>query len=138
MKYLIDTDIASYYLRGKYNLNKVFEEKLIVNLTLSIITVAELEVLAHKNPQSKINLLTITQLADLLGIINLNHETWQIFSATKAKTLSIGKPKGDFDLLQASIAKQNNLILVTHNLDHYKDIIDCEDWTTTYSALGQR
>ncbi len=130
MKYLIDTDIASYYLRGKYDLDKILEAKQIGSSTLSIITVAELEVLAHKNPQSKINLLTITQLADLLGILSLDHETWHIFSATKAKTLSIGKPKGDFDLLQASIAKQNNLILVTHNLDHYKDIIDCEDWTT--------
>src|SRR3989339_823835 len=101
MKYLIDTDIASYYLRGKYDLDKIFEEKQTVFSTLSIITVAELEVLAHKNPQSKINLLTINQLADLLGIISLDHETWHIFSATKAKALSIGKPKGDFDFLQA-------------------------------------
>jgi tRNA(fMet)-specific endonuclease VapC len=137
MKYLIDTDIASYYLRGKYDLNKIFEEKQITLSTLSIITVAELEVLAHKNPHSKINLSTISHLAHLLGILNLDQDTWHIFSATKAKTLSIGKPKGDFDLLQASIAKQNNLILVTHNLEHYKDIIDCEDWTTGYSALGQ-
>ena len=130
MKYLIDTDIASYYLRGKYNLDKILELKQIGSSTLSIVTVAELEVLAHKNPHSKINLSTIALLANLLGIISLDYETRHIFSATKAKTLSTGKPKGDFDLLQASIAKQNNLILVTHNLDHYKDIIDCEDWTT--------
>jgi len=27
MKYLIDTDISSYYLRGRYNLFDVFEKK---------------------------------------------------------------------------------------------------------------
>jgi len=25
MKYLLDTDISSYYLRGKYNLHRIFE-----------------------------------------------------------------------------------------------------------------
>ncbi|MBU1209018.1 MAG: hypothetical protein KKH04_19195 [Proteobacteria bacterium] len=55
MKYLIDTDIASYYLRGKHNLVEIFKNKGPSDLRLSIITVAQMQVLAYKNPHSKIN-----------------------------------------------------------------------------------
>lgn len=129
MKYLIDTDIASYYLRGKYNLVEVFKNKSPLNLRLSVITVAQMQVLAYKNPHSKINLSSIGNLARLLGVLDINRRTWEIFSVTKAGAEKIGKPKGDFDILQSLIAKQHGLIVVTHNTGHYEGIIQCEDWT---------
>jgi tRNA(fMet)-specific endonuclease VapC len=129
MKYLIDTDIASYYLRGKYNLNKIFETKKLTDLKLSVITVAQMEVVAYKNPHSKINLTTISDLANWLGVLDADRNTWEIYAKTKAEIEKRGKPKGDFDILQASIAKQHGLIVVTHNSKHYKDIVECEDWT---------
>lgn len=129
MKYLIDTDIASYYLRGKYNLVEVFKNKGPLNLRLSIITVAQMKVLAYKNPHSKINLSSIGNLARLLGVLDIDRRIWEIFSVTKAEAEKIGKPKGDFDILQSSIAKQHGLIVVTHNTGHYEGIIQCEDWT---------
>ena len=75
MKYLIDTDIASYYLRGKYNLDKIFKRKGITDLKLSVITVAQMEVLAYKNPQSKINLTTINNLANWLGVLDPDRQS---------------------------------------------------------------
>ncbi len=129
MKYLIDTDIASYYLRGKYNLVEIFKNKGPSDLKLSIITVAQLQVLAFKNPQSKINLLSIDNLSRLLGIIDIDRNTWKIFSMTKAEVEKSGKPKGDLDILQASIAKQHRLIVVTHNTEHYEGVAEFEDWT---------
>jgi tRNA(fMet)-specific endonuclease VapC len=127
MKYLQDTDIASYYLRGKYNLINVFNREL-KNIKVSIITVSELKVLAFKNPKSNINLVNIQNLEKKLGILNLNQETWDIFAKTKAQLLKNGKPKGDFDILQASIAKQNELVLVTNNISHYIDLVEIENW----------
>jgi len=130
MKYLIDTDIASYFLRGKYNLIKTFEKKDSSNLRLSIITIAQLEVLAYRNPYSKINLATIGNLVQRMGVLDIDRQTWKIFSQTKAETLKTGKTRGDLDILQASIAKQHDLIVVTHNTSHYQDIVGWEDWTT--------
>ena len=129
MKYLIDTDIASYYLRGKYNLVEVFKNKGPLNLRLSVVTVAQMQVLAYKNPHSKINLSNIGNLARWLGLLDIDRNTWEIFSRTKAELEKRGKPRGDLDILQASIAKQHSLIVITHNTNHYEDIIGCEDWT---------
>jgi len=128
MKYLIDTDIASYYLRGKYSLDIIFERKQPSSLRLSIITVAEMEVLAYKNPHSKINCSTISNFAKWIGVLGLDQDTWQIFSLTKAETQKMGNSRGDFDLLQASIAKQYQMVLVTHNIGHYEGLVDLEDW----------
>jgi tRNA(fMet)-specific endonuclease VapC len=129
MKYLIDTDIASYYLRGKHNLLEAFDKKGPSSLRLSIVTVAQMEVLAYKNPQSKVNLSNIGSLAQALGVLDVDRETWRIFSVTKAQAERIGKLKGDLDILQASVAKQHGLIIISHNTEHYKGIVACEDWT---------
>ena len=129
MKYLIDTDIASYYLRGKYNLDKIFKRKGLTDLKLSVITVAQMEVLAYKNPQSKINLTTINSLANWLGVLDLDRNTWGIFAKTTAEVEKSGRPKGDLDILQAAIAKQHGLIVITHNTEHYEGVVECEDWT---------
>ena len=129
MSYLIDSDIASFYLRGRYNLIGAFEKRGQSSLRLSIITVAEMEVIACKNPQSKVNLANIWDLAHAMGILDVDRETWRIFSLTKAEAESKGKPKGDLDILQASVAKQHGLIVVTHNTKHYEGIVACEDWT---------
>jgi len=128
MKYLLDTDIASYYLRGKYNLLDVFENKGYRNVTLSRITIAELEVLAHRNPKSKINHTTINHLASSIGVLEIDTVTWQGFSVIKAETLRSGNQKGDMDILIASLAKQHGLIVVTNNTSHFDGIANWENW----------
>jgi len=132
MRYLIDTDIASYYLRGKYNLSETFDNKGIGNIRLSIVTVAEMEVLAFKNPQSKINLSSIAYLSQNIGVIQLDGGTWRLFSEMKATALSSGKVTGDFDILIASTAKRHGLTVVTNNMSHYECLpIPVENWVNS-------
>ncbi len=128
MKYLIDTDISSYFLRGKYNLLNIFNQKGISEIRISVVSVAELEVLSHKNPASKINFSSIADLSQKLGILNVDNKTWKLFSKLKADTLKSGGQRGDFDLLIASIALQYSLTLVTNNLSHYNDLVAVENW----------
>lgn len=50
---------------------------------------------------------------------------------TKARLLKAGRPTGDFDILQASIAVTRDLTLVTNNDDHYRAIgVRLENWVT--------
>jgi len=128
MKYLVDTDIASYYLRGLHSLDRVFREKGHHNLTLSIVTVAQMRVLAHRNPLSKVNLTSVNDLVRRFGVLEINQETWETFSKIKAETMQRGETRGDLDILQASIAKRHNLIVVTHNVRHFEGIAVWEDW----------
>ena len=128
MKYLLDTDICSYYLRGKYNLKKVFERKGRANLRLSVVTQAELKVLAYKNPNSTINLSRISSLSQSLGLLDIDQGTWEIYSKMKADTQTRGRIRGDFDILNASIAKKYGLIVITNNISHYEDLVQLENW----------
>lgn len=128
MKYLIDTDITSYYLRGRYDLNSIFEQKGIQNIRLSRITVAELEVLGHRNPNSKINLSSVNLFSQKMGVLEVDAKVWRVYSLLKSEALSAGKPKGDIDILQAATAKHFGLIIVTNNASHFEGLIATENW----------
>ncbi len=129
--YLLDTDICSYFLRGRYRLQEKFEQVGPAALYVSRITIAELLVLAHKNPESRINQERIEELARTLVFVELDDPAWVMFSLTKARLQRAGRPVGDFDILQASIAMVRDLTLVTNNEDHYRAMdIRVENWVT--------
>ncbi len=128
MKYLIDTDISSYFLRGKYNLDRVFEQKGFQNLRISIVTVAELKVLVYRSAHSLINEYTINEFAQRVGILEVDQNTWEMYSMLKSETLNLGKKRGDLDILNASIARQHKLVMVTNNTRHYEDLVPVQNW----------
>jgi predicted nucleic acid-binding protein len=63
-----------------------------------------------------------------MRILDLDRETWQIYSMTKADILTQGKKRGDLDILNASLAKRYGLIVVTNNTSHYDDLVQVENW----------
>jgi tRNA(fMet)-specific endonuclease VapC len=129
--YLLDTDICSYFLRGRYGLHDKFDQAGLSALHISRITVAELLVLAHKNPASRINERTIVLLAQTLAFVDLDEPAWATFPVIKARLERAGRPAGDFDILQASIAQTRDLVLVTNNEAHYRAMeVRLENWVT--------
>ena len=137
MRYLLDTDIASDYLRGKYNLPDKFIEKGIDTIRLSSVTLAEMRVVAHRNPASKLNFQSIREMARKYGVISPDEDTWAAYSKIKAdfhdwieRTKAKGvKEPGDLDILIVAIAKQYNLVVVTANRKHFENITDkFENW----------
>lgn len=128
MRYLIDTDIASYYLRGKHNLSEIFDQKGVDQIRLSVVSLAELEVLAFRNPRSKINLSSIAFFSQKLGVLDLDIRIWRLFSEMKAALLSSGSVRGDFDILIAAVAKRHGLVLITNNVSHYEGLVTVENW----------
>jgi len=118
--YLLDTDICSYFLRGRYGLREKFEEVGVDALHISRVTVAELLVLAHKNPSGRISMNTVERLARTLVFLDIDEPAWAVFPMLKARLQQAGLPRGDFDILQASVAITRGLILVTNNEDHFQ------------------
>jgi tRNA(fMet)-specific endonuclease VapC len=127
--YLLDTDICSYFLRGRYELQEKFEQVGRAALHVSRITIAELLVLAYKNPGGRINQERIEELARTLVFAELDDAAWTMFCLTKAHLQRSGRPVGDFDILQASIAMVRDLTLVTNNVGHYVAMdVRVENW----------
>ena len=127
--YLIDTDICSYYLRGRYGLPERFERAGFERLHVSRVTIAELLVLAHKNPRSRVNHDSIETLGRTLVLLELDEPAWAMFSVTKARLELAGHPIMNFDILLASVAMTRDLTLVTNNEAHYRPIgVRMENW----------
>jgi tRNA(fMet)-specific endonuclease VapC len=130
MKYLLDTDTCIYFL----NQEKTIIEKMniipIDDMTISIITIAELQFGAFNSHKIVKNLERIKYLRSIIKTINLNTEITEEYAKIKSSLRKSGTPIDDFDILIGATAIVNNLILITNNIQHFSRIenITIENW----------
>ncbi len=130
MKYLLDTNICIYYIKGKYKLKEKFKSVDPGSLFISEITLAELKFgiansqSPNKNSESLKKFLTGVQILPIFDSLD-------VYANEKARLRKAGQPIDDFDLLIGASAMANDLVLVTNNTKHFKRLNDIkiEDWT---------
>jgi tRNA(fMet)-specific endonuclease VapC len=129
-KYLLDTNICVFFLRGKFNLDEIVREKGLANCYISEITVFELRYGAENsdNPGKSHKVLDTflsgLNVIPILGCIKR-------YAKEKVRLKKIGKPMHDeFDFLIGLSAVENNLTLVTDNKKDFVRIdgIEIENW----------
>ena len=130
MKYLLDTNICIYFLKGKYGLKEKFDNIGFDNLYVSEITVAELKYGAEKSNYPDKNRKGIQKLSSRFKLIPI-FNSLDVFAKEKARLKNEGKPIDDFDLLIGATAIANDMILVTNNEKHFDRLIKIEidNWT---------
>lgn len=130
-KYLLDTNICVYLLKGLYSLDKKIEKAEIENCFVSEITIAELKFGVENSETKEKNKKTIDDFVIKFTIIPI-FNSLDIYAKEKARLRKIGLPLDDFDLLIGSTAISNNLILVTRNVSDFKRLegIEIENWVT--------
>ena len=130
-KFLLDTNICAYFLNGKYDLVKKFDEIGIENCVISEITVAELKYGVEKSTLKDRNRKTIEDFQSNFDIIPI-FPSLDIYAREKARLKTVSRIIDDFDLLIGSTAIFNNFILVTKNVKDFDRLekINIEDWTT--------
>jgi len=129
-KYLLDTDISVFYLRGKYNLNRKLKEIIgYDNCFISEITLAELKFGAELSERVDENLHSVNEFANKIGILPI-FNSLDLYAKEKARLRKTGNMIDDFDLLIGCSAIKNGLILVTNNENHFERIsnIKIENW----------
>jgi tRNA(fMet)-specific endonuclease VapC len=123
MKYLLDTDTCIYFFNGDQRIIEKIRQTNKQNLYTSILNIAELKFGAYNSKKRKKNLLQLELFNQRINIISeLSDEIITLFAKTKADLRKKGKTIGDFDLLIATFAIENNLTLVTNNISHFKNI----------------
>ncbi len=129
-KYLLDTNICIYYIKGKFDLNKYFEKADPENCFISEITLAELKFGVENSENKEKNQITLEHFLTAIKIIPIYHSL-DLYAKEKARLRKTGTPVDDFDLLIGVTSVTHNLIMVTSNTDHFKRIkgIVLEDWT---------
>lgn len=128
--YLIDTNIAIFYMKGKFNFEAKFDGLTAENCFISEITLAELKFgienseQPEKNRKVLKNFLTGVQILPIFGALDL-------YAKEKARLRKAGTRIDDFDLLIGVTSVVHKLVMVTNNTTHFQRIKDIilEDWT---------
>ncbi len=131
MTYLLDTDICIYWLKNHQEVREKVKEVGWNQITICVITGAELYYGAYNSSRVTENLTRAEFFIQQLPILPLSNNALRRFGQLKAELRRIGQPVAEFDLLIASVALAENLILVTNNTRHYERIagLQLENWT---------
>lgn len=132
MKYLLDTNIVIFWLKGRYGIAEKITEVGAANCFISEVTVAELwfgvecsapEILEEKRRR-------LTTFLTFLQIVPFSLAI-AVYAKEKARLREAGALIPDFDLLIGATALQQELTMVTNNSKHLSKIqgITLVDWT---------
>jgi tRNA(fMet)-specific endonuclease VapC len=132
VQYLLDTDICIYWLKGKSTVRTKIEQVDRSDIAICVITVTELYFGAYNSNKIEQNLKTAENFIQSIAVLPLSNDTLKKFGQLKAQLRKLGTPVADFDLLIASVAIAQNLILVTNNTRHYQKItgLNLENWNS--------
>ncbi len=134
MKYLLDTNIVSYFLRATWpELNQRILESSPEDLAISIISVGELRYGLQKLGQSKRATQLNHQLSALLTaipILALPTDAAPCYGSIRSQLEAAGTPIGGNDLWIAAHAFSQNLILVTNSTREFQRVtgLKLENW----------
>jgi len=129
-KYLLDTNICVFFLRGERSVVERILNNGIDNCCISEITVAELLYgVACAEYKFKENMEKVNEFIDILPIIPITNVLME-YAHQKATLRKEGKLIDDMDLFIGATAIANNMILVTDNEKHLNRLqsIKTENW----------
>ncbi|HRW99811.1 MAG TPA: type II toxin-antitoxin system VapC family toxin [Cyclobacteriaceae bacterium] len=128
-RYLLDTNICIYFLKGQFALDKAIEKVGLSNCYVSEVTIAELKFGAENSENIERNRKTVDQFVSKFTVIPI-FNSLDIYAREKARLRKKGLPLDDFDLLIGATAISNNLTLVTRNVSDFERLrgIEIENW----------
>ena len=129
MKFLLDTDSVSYALRGEGRVAEQIRAHRPSELGLSAITVAELRFGIERRGSRRLHRLVNAFVGDV-AVVPFDEDAAIRFGSVAAALVSKGTPIGVLDTMIAAHALQLGLILVTHNLKHFRRVrgLKVADW----------
>lgn len=131
MKYLLDTNICIYLIKQKpLSVLEKLRSNDIKDLALSSITVAELEYGVMKSQNKEQNMDALHRFMIPYEIVDFTSKSAVKYGEIRTYLEKKGQIIGPMDLLIASIAMVENMILVTNNTKEFKRIpnLKLENW----------
>lgn len=113
-KYLLETNIAIFFLKGQCNLYEKITGVGLSNCFVSEITIAELKYGAEKSQQVEKRRREVLDFEYIFQIIPI-YGSLSIYAKEMARLRKAGQIIDDFDLLIDATSVEHNLIMVTNN-----------------------
>jgi len=131
MKYLLDTNICIYIIKRKPAIVlEKFRELPLGSVTISTITLAELEYGIRKSANPDKNLEALNQFLIPLAILAFDYDATIAYGKIRADLEKKGTPIGPLDTLIAAHALSLNITLVTNNEKEFNRVagLKVENW----------
>ncbi|HXP39992.1 MAG TPA: type II toxin-antitoxin system VapC family toxin [Candidatus Acidoferrales bacterium] len=128
--FMLDTDISSYIIKRRPATLVERFEKHAESLSVSVMTAAELRFGAAKAARPKLAELVEAYL-ERLAILDWTNEVTGHYARIRSELERSGKPIGNMDLLIASHAVSQRMVLVTNNLKQFANVpgLTVEVWS---------
>lgn len=129
-KYLLDTNICIFFLKGMFDLDKKITDIGVENCFISEITVAELKYGIENSKTADIMRIIVEAFIPRFSIIPI-YNSLDVYAKEKARLKKQGLLVDDFDILIGATAVSNDMVMVTNNVNHLNRLenIIIEDWT---------
>ncbi|MDR0691547.1 MAG: PIN domain-containing protein [Prevotellaceae bacterium] len=130
IRYILDTNICIFYLRGQLSFDKFISGKWRKFCCISEVTVLELYFGAENSNNPEKHHEAVSAFLQGLTVFPVSKCAF-IYAKEKTRLRKIGKPIHDeFDLIIGTSAIAAGLVLVTDNENHFKNFknIEMENW----------
>ena len=129
MRYMLDTDIASYLIRGDHPEVTAKFIEFCDECVISAITAAELLYGAQKRNNRALS-KKVQALCKLVTIVPWGEEAAAAYARLRVDLENAGTPIGSMDMLIAASAVAEGAALVTNNAAHFSRIksLKFENW----------
>ncbi len=129
-RYLLDTNICIYFIKGQFQLDQKIEAVGAANCFISEMTVAELKY-GVENSKTPEVLRPIVEAFIPKFVVVPVYEALDIYAAEKARLRQQGLLIDDFDILIGATAVTHKFVMVTNNGKHLGRLqnITIENWT---------
>ncbi len=125
-KYLIDSDILIYFLKGKQEVVERLSQIPIDDLYISRINYTELIYGAYNSSKINQNLKVIEPFLESFTVLEFTKTSSLIFAKEKARLKKNGNIIADMDLMIASVAIENDCTLISNNIKHFDRVQNLE------------
>ena len=129
-KYLLDTNICIFYIKGQYGLNKKIAEIGEENCFISEMTVAEMKYGIENSKTIELMRPIVEDFITKFIVIPI-YSSLDVYAKEKARLRKDGMLIDDFDILIGSTSIFHNMVMVTNNVAHLGRLenVVIEDWT---------
>jgi predicted nucleic acid-binding protein len=119
MRYLIDTDWAVWWLRGRPEVVERLRDLRSEGLAISAVTLGELLTGVHRSSDRTQREAALQGFLRRVTVLPFGEDTAARWGAENARLLSAGERIAEFDLAIAATALEHDLVLLTENRKHY-------------------
>lgn len=123
MLHMLDTDTASYLIKGKSpGIEAKVAELVPSMICISVMTRAELLYGLKRLPAEHRLHLAVRQFLKIVRVLSWDSDSADWYADIRHQLLSTGQPIGEMDMMIAAHSLSAGAVLVTNNIRHYQRI----------------